>query len=323
MKSSLETRIGIFFALALIAGVAVVELSSGLNFFQAGYRVHARFRDVHELKVGDPVKMGGYPVGRVESMKLGDKGTEVTMRLKEQYRVKTDSVATIQFRGLMGQNFVSLAFGSSDAPQATQGTVLKTKTQPDLGTLMAKVDNIAGGIESMTQSFSGEGFSKLLGPLTDFIKQNRPRIESMIKNMDTISTEIAQGRGTVGKLIQEDQLYREALTTVNDLNATAKEIRALADQAHGVVRGVQKGKGTLGRLTTDESLFEESKRAVVNLREILEKINRGDGSIGKLVNEEEFYNNLRLTLQKVERATDTLEDTGPMSVVGTAAGSLF
>ena len=60
-----------------------------------------------------------------------------------------------------------------------------------------------------------------------------------------------------------------------------------------------------------------------NLREVLEKINRGEGSVGMLVNEEEFYQNAKLTLQKVEKSVESLEDTGPLSVLGIAVGSLF
>jgi phospholipid/cholesterol/gamma-HCH transport system substrate-binding protein len=56
---------------------------------------------------------------------------------------------------------------------------------------------------------------------------------------------------------------------------------------------------------------------MTNLKEILQKINRGDGTVGKLVNEKEFYNNAKLTLQKLDKATESLEDQGPISVMGT------
>jgi phospholipid/cholesterol/gamma-HCH transport system substrate-binding protein len=60
-----------------------------------------------------------------------------------------------------------------------------------------------------------------------------------------------------------------------------------------------------------------------NLREILQKINNGQGSVGKLVNDESFLNNAKLTLQKVEKATEGLEDQGPLSVMGIMVNSLF
>jgi phospholipid/cholesterol/gamma-HCH transport system substrate-binding protein len=62
---------------------------------------------------------------------------------------------------------------------------------------------------------------------------------------------------------------------------------------------------------------------MTNLKEILEKINQGNGTVGKLVNDQEFYKNAKLTLQKVDKATEGLEDQGPLSVIGILANGLF
>src|SRR5260370_4043359 len=62
---------------------------------------------------------------------------------------------------------------------------------------------------------------------------------------------------------------------------------------------------------------------MTNLKEILQKINRGDGSVGKLVNDQEFYKNAKLILQKLDKATEGLEDQGPLSVLGIVGGKLF
>ena len=79
----------------------------------------------------------------------------------------------------------------------------------------------------------------------------------------------------------------------------------------------------MGMLLKDEALYRESTTAMVNLKEILEKMNGGQGAIGQLINEEDFLNSLKMTLQKVEKATDSLEDQGPLSVIGLAVGSFF
>ena len=129
--------------------------------------------------------------------------------------------------------------------------------------------------------------------------------------MQTISSEITQGRGTVGKLIMDDQLYSLAVGAVTNLNSTADELKLTIAQARGVVDQINQGQGTLGRLAKDDSLFREATNAVTNLRQILGKINQGQGSVGKLVNDETLYKNARMTLQKVDKATEGLEDQGP------------
>jgi phospholipid/cholesterol/gamma-HCH transport system substrate-binding protein len=59
------------------------------------------------------------------------------------------------------------------------------------------------------------------------------------------------------------------------------------------------------------------------MKEISQKINEGQGSVGKLINDQEFYKNAKLTLQKLDKATDGLEDQGPLSVLGIAVNSLL
>jgi len=86
---------------------------------------------------------------------------------------------------------------------------------------------------------------------------------------------------------------------------------------------VRAGRGTAGKLLYDEALYNETTASMENLKEILQKVNRGDGSVGMLVNDEEFYNNAKLSLQKLEKSVESLEDTGPLSVLGMAVGRLF
>ena len=86
---------------------------------------------------------------------------------------------------------------------------------------------------------------------------------------------------------------------------------------------IDRGEGTIGKLLKDDTLAKETTLAVSNLREILEKINRGQGTVGKVVNDDSFLRNVKLTLQKVEKATEGLEDAGPLSVIGTAIQTLF
>ncbi len=323
MRNTLETRLGIFFALAFVAAIIIFEMVGGLDVFKSGHRFRARFASVQELKVGDPVRMAGVDVGRVEKIDFAETKVEVTMKVQERAKVRTDSKASIRFVGLMGQNYIALDFGTARAPAATPDTLLESVEQPDLSTILSKLDNVATGVEGLTKSFAGDNINNLLGPFTDFLKENNPRLTAILGNLQTISSQIAQGHGTVGKLINDDQLYNLAVNAVTNLNSTADELKLTISQAHGIVDQVNQGQGTLGRLAKDDSLFRETTNAMTNLREIFQKINQGQGSVGKLVNDETLYKNARMTLQKVDKATEGLEDQGPLSVLGIAVGSLF
>jgi phospholipid/cholesterol/gamma-HCH transport system substrate-binding protein len=316
MKNSLETRLGIFVALSVIAAIVIIEMIGGTVVFQRGYHVHALFDTVQELKVGDSVKMAGVEIGRVEKIMLTDGKVEVTMKLHPDALVKTDSHAIIKFAGLMGQNYVAIDFGSPEGKRLDDNQFITTVEQPDLSAIMAKLDSAAGGIANVTKSFSGDSINNLLGPMTDLIKQNSARITLTLSNMESISGQIASGQGTVGKVIYSDMLYDSALTTVTNLQDAVT-------QAKQLVNGISSGQGTLGKLATDDALYNSTQASMTNLNQILFKINHGDGTLGKLVNDQEFYKNAKLSLQKLDKAADSLEDTGPLSVVGIIVGRLF
>jgi phospholipid/cholesterol/gamma-HCH transport system substrate-binding protein len=325
MKNSLETRLGLFVALIVLAAFFIMFIVGGLERFQGGIHVEALFKSAQELKLGDRVKMAGVEIGKVEKIALDPQQNKVrvTMRLNPDAPVKTDTIARIQFAGLMGQNFVSLEFGSEKAPVAADGTQLNSVEQPDLSAIMQKLDNVATGVENLTKSFTGDKIDSLFGPLIGFIQDNREPLTATIANLRATSTQIAEGKGTVGKLIFDDSLYNTSLATVSNLQTTSDEIKVAIAEAKKIINDVNAGQGTIGKLVKDETLYTETTASMVNLKEILQKINQGQGTIGKLVNEQDFYRNAKLTLQKVDKATEGLEDQGPLSVLGILANNLF
>ncbi len=325
MKNTLETRLGIFVALAVIAAVLILEVVGGVERFQPGYRVYALFDTVQDLKEGDRVKMAGVEIGRVEKIGLDEANNKVrlTLKVRRNVAIRTDSLATVKFTGLMGQNFVSLSFGSPKAPQATEGAVLQTIEQPDLAAVMVKIDNVASGVENLTKSFTGEKIDNLLGPFTDFLKANQGPLTATIANMQAISTQVAQGKGSVGKFIYDESLYNSAIATLTNLDSVADEIKTTVADARKVVDDINAGQGTVGKLLHDETLYTETTASMTSLKEILQKINQGQGSIGKIINDEELYRNAKLTLQKLDKATEGLEDQGPLSVMGIIVNKVF
>ena len=316
MKNSLETKLGVFVAITVFAAVLIIENFGGPEAFKRGTHISALFDTAQDLKVGDRVKMAGVEIGRVDDIELVTNKVSVTMSISGKAVVRTDSKATIKFTGLMGQNFVAIDFGSPDAARAEEGAIIAAVEQPDLSAIMAKLDSAASGIQNLTKSFTPDTINNLMGPLVDFVKQNSAPLTATIANVKNVSSEIAAGQGTIGKLIFDQALYDSALITVSNLQETAASARL-------VINDVNAGRGSLGKLVTDEALYNETTASMTNLNQILQKINTGNGTLGKLVNDQEFYKNAKLSLQKLDKAADGLEDTGPLSVIGQMVGQLF
>lgn len=396
-NTSLETKLGMFVALVVVAALVLLEMAGGTDLFKKGYRLHGHFNTAQELKIGDPVKMAGVPIGKVEKIGFDQGKVKVTMKLDQAAEVKTDAKATIRFAGLLGQNFIAINLGTAAVPNLTPDSFIQTAEQPDLSAMMQKLDNAAAGIENLTKSFSGDSIQNVLGPMTDFLKQNNPKLTAIFGNLQTVSDRIAKGEGTIGKLISDDALYTSTLKTVDTLNKTAADAQTLLADAKGAIvevktafsdakgmmtdvkgaigdvkgfmtdaRGavtnvqtmfgdarlaigdartalgnandamlsakqtvtnlqadLQAGRGSLGKLLKDEALYTETTLAMSNLREIMQKINQGQGSVGKFVNDDSLFKNAKMTLQKLDKATEGLEDQGPLSLLGIAVNSLF
>jgi phospholipid/cholesterol/gamma-HCH transport system substrate-binding protein len=324
MRNTLETRLGMFFALCFIVAVIILEMVGVAEYFKPGYKIHADFKSVQELKPGDLVKMAGVEVGRVQKIDLTNEMVRVTMKIKNsEAQVKTDSKAAIKFTGLMGQNFVALDFGTVRSPKAEDGAILTTIEQSDLSSLMNKLEAVAGKVEVMKEELSPKNLASLLGPVTDFLGQNSNQLGTIIGNVRKVSDQLAEGKGTVGKLLFEDTLYNSALAAVTGVQGGVAEFKAVATDARSMVNDINAGKGNLGLLVRDDALYREATNALTNVREITQKVNQGQGTVGKLVNDESFYKNVKVSLQKLDKATEGLEDQGPLSVLGIIVGNLF
>jgi phospholipid/cholesterol/gamma-HCH transport system substrate-binding protein len=249
------------------------------------------------------------------------------MKIRPTAQVRTDSMATVKFTGLLGQNFVSVDFGTPHGELLKDNQYISTTEQADLSAIMQKLDNVAAGVENVTKSFTGFKIDTLVGPLREFITANKDPLTATFSNLQVISSQVSsqvtQGKGTLGKLIQDEALYNTAISTVSNLQDTATEIKATVVDARKIVDQVNTGQGTIGKLMKDEKLYQETTESMTNLKEILQKINQGNGTVGKLVNDQEFYRNAKLSLQKLDQATEGLEDQGPLSVLGFVVGKLF
>ena len=375
-NTSLETKLGMFVALVVVAALVLLEIAGGTDFFKKGYRLHGLFSTAQELKLGDPVKMAGVPIGKVEKIDFEAGKVRVTFKVNQGVEIKTDAKATIRFAGLMGQNFVSINLGTATAPDLKDGDLIGTVEQADLALILQKLDHAAAGIENLAKSFSGQSVESILGPLNSLLTESKPRIMSVLTNADSISTRLAKGQLTIGELALGTNDLQKVMATVDSFKGTADDARSLIGTAKvtlntvngafadakgfitnaqnsladvklavgdarraltnasetvtvarqtltGVRDDIQAGKGSLGKLLKDEALYRETTLSMTNLREILQKVNQGQGSVGKFVNDDSLFKNAKMTLQKLDMATESLEDQGPLSVLGMAVGKLF
>jgi phospholipid/cholesterol/gamma-HCH transport system substrate-binding protein len=180
--------------------------------------------------------------------------------------------------------------------------------------------------------------------LYDLLNTTANDFSVVASDLKTVTDKVAKGEGTIGKLLHEDELYNSLTasakslenssakvdrlvdntnTLVTDSRSTVDTVSEAAAAAKSVLTKVDHGEGTLGKLVNQDVLYAETTEAMKNLREIVQKINRGEGTVGMLVNDDSLFKSARATLQKVDNATETMEDQGPVSVIGLMFNGLF
>jgi phospholipid/cholesterol/gamma-HCH transport system substrate-binding protein len=335
MALSREVRVGLFLVVAFLILIALFELLGKETLFSRMVEYKTSFRSIPGLKVGDPVRLAGVDVGSVADIRVIGSRVEVGVRVKPGTPVKTDSVATIKLTSLLGTNYVDLTFGSPGAPPAPSGSVLASSEPPDLNTLLARLNDAAGDIQTLAKQFN-EGLGKSMEP-----------IASTFQTMDKIAKRLERGEGTLGKLVSDDQLYKEIRGLATNLNQVTDQIARgqgtlgklvkddalytdlrgltadLRQASGGFVRmskDIENGKGTIGKLLKDDSLYQEARATLADARSALggiktfsQNISQGKGALGKLVNDETIYTDMRSAvtsvnniMKKVERGEGTL-----------------
>ena len=335
MAMTREIRVGLFLVVAFLILIALFELLGKETIFARMVEYKTSFKSIPNLKLGDPVRLAGVDVGSVRDIQVVGARVEVTIRVKPGTPVKTDSVATIKLTSLLGTSFVDMTFGSPAAQTAPPGSLLQSAEPPDLNTLLARLNDAAGDIQTLAKQLN-EGMGKSFEPISsafqsmDKIAKQIEKgqgtlgklisnddlyreIQGMASNMNKLSQQLARGEGTLGKLVNDDALYNDLRSLTADLKVTSQGLSRIA-------KDVESGKGTLGKLVKDDALYTEAKNTLAQAREALgglqtvsKRIGEGKGTLGRLLNDDALYTDmqgavasLNNIMKKVERGEGTL-----------------
>ena len=328
MAMSREVRVGLFLVVAFLIIIALFELVGKETIFARMVEYRTSFKAIPGLKLGDPVRLAGVDVGTVRDIRVIGARVEVAVRVKPGTPVKTDSIATIKLTSLLGTNFVDLTFGSPAAQVAPPGSLLQSSEPPDLNTLLVRLNDAAGDVQTLAKQFN-EGLGKSIEPISAAF-QSMDKIAKKIEkgegtlgrlitddglyreirgiagNLSRVSEQIAKGEGSLGKLVADDALYKDLRTLTTDLRGTAGSFTR-------VMKDIESGKGSLGKLVRDETFYNEAREALTGLRTVSRRITEGKGTLGKLVNDEALYTDMKGAvaslngiMKKVERGEGTL-----------------
>jgi len=310
MTASVESRVGLFFLVGLIIlGVVTFKVEDLSGVLKKKTIMKIRVKHAAGLKVGDTVALAGLKVGEIKSIEILRNTVEVTMGIEKAVAIKEDSVARIAWGGLLGNRYIDISFGSPEAPVLPPGSFIKSEEAIRLDKIFDKVEVAATDFQNiLTKNKLGPKLTKVLNnaaQITDDIVAGKGTIGKLVKdpqlydNLKSASAQIKSGEGTIGKLIYTDELHKKALAVVEDLkSASARVEKLLADNDERIQNVIK----------SLEAAGPEAKEAFAAIRELGKKVDSGEGVLAALINDKEMRKNAENALSRLSASLDKIDE---------------
>ena len=325
-----KIRLGLFVAggLALFV-VGIFIIGQQKNLFNPVFKITATFSNVSGLQVGNNVRFSGINVGTVDNIVIvNDRLVRVDMSIKKDVWqfIKTDCKVSLGSEGVIGDKLLIIGQGSSEAALVKEGQRLNSIEPIETNAIMARLDVTAKNAEIISHQLS------------------------------EITFDINRGHGTISRLIQDSILAENLNQTIANLNkfsrglagsgavmaslkVTASNAETVSYQLAGIMNKINKGDGTLGRLIQDPSMAENLNQMILNLKksskglagtdtimaklnvtagnaaiiskqmtEMMYKINKGNGTLSRLIRDTTLAENLNETLINLKNSSKGLDE---------------
>ncbi|HEX5070297.1 MAG TPA: MlaD family protein [Vicinamibacterales bacterium] len=292
-----ELKLGIvgLIAAALIV-VIVVAIGGEGGFFWERYPLKARFLDAQGLRSGAIVRLSGKEVGRVKAVEFADGFIDVSFEVSKSLRpfITDTTVGKIGSSGLLGESLLDLKSTRGGTPVADWGYVRtgEAGTLADFTTTAA--DSLKEAGDLLADIRAGKGTVGKLVTDDAVYKQ----LQQFVGSAADLADRLKAGEGTVGRLVNDPAVW-------NSLKASLENLQAVTAQ-------LKTTNGAIGRFLNDEATGKSLSNTLANLDQTTGRLNRGDGTIGKLLTERELYdrvNSMASRLDQVAAGLNTTEGT--------------
>jgi phospholipid/cholesterol/gamma-HCH transport system substrate-binding protein len=288
-----ELKIGIVAVASIALAVLMIVAVGGQGGFSwQQYELVTKFPDVKGLKSGAVVRVAGVEVGKVSDVDLSGSEVEVRLRVNEdnQSRITTESRASIGSLSLLGEPII-------DISPSTKGTPLKDGDFLPAGRAAGQLADVAEGATQSLQQVTGilqdvrAGKGTIGRLFTD--DQVYQEVNGLIASANAVAGELSKGRGTLAMLIRDPAAYRRFNAALGDLQETTRRVNA--------------GEGSLGRLLKDDALAKSITSASANFDQVSARLNRNDNTMGRLLTERELYDRVNSVTSRFDALTDNLQ----------------
>jgi phospholipid/cholesterol/gamma-HCH transport system substrate-binding protein len=282
-----ELKVGLLLVTAFLVGtVAIVSFTGIREYFRPTFPLYTVLTQVSGLKPGAVVMLSGVRVGTVTGLAIapGDApGVRVQMAVYTAHGddIRRDARASLGTQGLLGDKYVELEPGTQMAPPVTPGATVAGYTPAD-------ITEVVGSAQDATA-----------------------RLNDLITELGALARDLRSGTGTAGQLVTDPALYdgarkaADALAgTAGDITEAARTYRELGERLSALTRD----DGTLKRLAEDPRPFERLSTSLEHLDRVLARIEAGEGTLGRAVNDPQMADELTALIHDSRQLVQDMKD---------------
>lgn len=285
LKISKEVKTAILVILGIVFLIYGINYLKGTNLFESANTFYTEF-DYNALTDASPVTIKGNAVGKVKETQydFNTGKTRVAFTVDKKLQFSKNSKVRLYETGLMGGTALAIIPAEDGAATAENGDKLESDVETGLinnltsnfselssglDTTLKSADSLMINLNSLVEDDSEKGlkhaiaelnttlssFKNLSNSVNSLVAQNQEGLSDVIKNFDSISTDLAT--------LSEELKKAEISKTINDLDETLLTV-------NGLLQDLENGEGSLGLLLTDEKLYNNLEVATHQLKELLQ-----------------------------------------------------
>lgn len=297
MQIKTETKVGLFVIIAI--GIFIF-MTIGIGAFRFGahgylpYKVS--FSDVSGLSRKADVKIAGVKVGWVEDVELSNSGKALAnIMIDKKYSLYDNAYAVVRQEGLIGSKYLEVTPGDPLLPKLTSGERLARpgREAVSIDELLFKFKTIAGNVEDFTSNLKNALGGSNNG---DHIKNTIEHISNASINIDKLAT----------------SLQTVVSGNEDNLNTILENIKNITNNLQSDLPAIKDTFTKFATETTDSlsNAAHEARETFENLSSVTQKINDGRGLLGKLINEEEMYKDIKQTVSGIKNYLNKFDSMG-------------
>jgi phospholipid/cholesterol/gamma-HCH transport system substrate-binding protein len=284
--------VGLFVILSLLILLFGVYFLKEATPGQKSDTYYARFPQVSTLQDGDPIKVNGVKMGKVDGIELKDNRVRVTLKLDKGVKLPKDSEIRIQNIGLMGERQIGILLGKSAESWPT-GSELDGQLDAGIAEAMGIAGEVFVESETLVRSLhnimdSTVGKPEFVATFNNVVSQT----EDLSSRLNVFIREI-------------DPKVKHSLTNLED--ASNRVHILLKDQEVPVKTIIQNGQEVSGKL---REVVDKADRVADEMNRLLAKVNSSNSTLGAMLNDSTFYLELRGTLNSADSLFKRIEKKG-------------